>query len=755
MLKGLKCWLLAVALFAPWFAGAQSVCPGVPDFTDITAPWVTATYGFTDNPFLNQGIVDSRHRVITSQGKDYYTGGVLNLLPPGESKAVKLGNENCGDEAESITYRFVVDAARPVLFLKFAVVFQDPKHPLVDQPRFVVRIMDKDGNLVESCAEYDVSAREGIEGFQTSRLSNSVLWRNWTNVGLDMSSRAGEEIQVQFVTYDCKWYGHFGYAYFTASCISRDLALTKCDGREFTVSAPEGFVSYLWQDGETTPSVTRKQTGEVMDWACGVTSATGCRFTLSAHITPEPVVPPSPDIYDTICVGDAYVRHNYDLPAQTETGTFKFSNAYLNLSDCGNSGRTTLHLTVLPRYYAVEAAICPGEDYTENGFSILQPEPGVHFDTVRFSSPTHPCDSIVTLKLTVYPRLSLGHEIEGDHTVCAGSQLLYTIEEDWENGLVSWTLPSGFYVLSGGATTQVKVQATSEAESGNITVHYGRGECSFSPSPFRVEVNPAYWEVHTDSICTGSEYHGYGFDVPRQDTAGFRIFSHAYATQRGCDSVVMLNLHVFSTPLVRIIPTDSVVCEGVEVTLRAWSGSGDFVVPPAVAVGDIYYSDGTIGKLKDYKAGGGREAVGVVFYVDGSGEHGWIVHRAEQSNGTSWAERELQLPELSWTDGYENTRIIREKSSQKGEGAFFLVDFDNGWYVPSIGQLTVLYGNIPEVNNTLRRTGVGDVLDVDKTWSYWSSFNDSVSGAWGFYLDNTGAQMGGANVCNLRAVRSF
>lgn len=754
MLKGLKCLILTGALFASQLLRAQTVCPGVPDFTDITAPWVTATYGFTDDPFLNQGIVDDRHQVISAQGTDKYTGGVLNFLPAGESRVIKLGNEKCGDEAESITYRFIVDAERPVLFLKFAVVFQDPQHPQEAQPRFVVRIMDKDGNLVESCAEYDVSARAGIEGFQDSRLQNIIRWRDWTNVGLDLFSRAGEEVQVQFITYDCKWHGHFGYAYFTASCISRDLTLTKCEGREFTVDAPEGFASYQWQDGDTTTSVTKTKSGGEMDLTCGVTSATGCRFTLSAHVTPTPVVPPAPDLYDTICVGDAYTANNYDLPPQTEIGTFKFSNTYLSLSDCSNTGKTTLHLTVLPRYYPIEADICPGEDYTENGFNIRQPEPGVHFDTLICSSPTHPCDSVVVLKLTVYPRLSMGHEIEGDNIICAGSQTVYSIDEDWEGGVVSWTFPPGFYVLSGEGTTQVRVQATSEAESGDITVRYGRGDCSFSPAPFHVEVRPAYWEVHTDTVCTGSEYHSHGFDIPAQDTAGFGIFSRTYATWQGCDSVVTLNLHVFDTPQLRVIPTDSVVCAGDAVTLRAWSGSGDFVTAPAVAVGDIYYSDGTVGKLKDYRPGGGREAMGVVFYVDESGEHGWIVHREWQASATAWAQRELQLPELDWFDGYENTRVVREKCSRQ-DGAFFNVDFANGWYVPSIGQLTVLYGNIPEVNGSLKRIGNGKVFDTDSDWRCWSSFNDSAPGTWGFYLDNTGAQMSGAGTCKVRAVRSF
>ena len=61
--------------------------------------------------------------------------------------------------------------------------------------------MDKDGNLIDVCAEYDVSARDGIDGFRTyDKIGLPIRWRDWTSVGLDMSAYAGQEVQVQFVT---------------------------------------------------------------------------------------------------------------------------------------------------------------------------------------------------------------------------------------------------------------------------------------------------------------------------------------------------------------------------------------------------------------------------------------------------------------------------------------------------------------------------------------------------------------------------
>ena len=163
---------LWLCIAAGW---AQSVCPTTPDFMDLQAPCVTCNYGTTSDPFENTGIVDGRHTLITRQGTDPKTGGQLPLLPPGENSVIRLGNYCVGagagfagdGEAEAITYRFIVEDDAAILLLKFAVVLQDPGDPPFFQPRFMVRVLDGNGHLVEDCAEYDVSAGAGISGFQT------------------------------------------------------------------------------------------------------------------------------------------------------------------------------------------------------------------------------------------------------------------------------------------------------------------------------------------------------------------------------------------------------------------------------------------------------------------------------------------------------------------------------------------------------------------------------------------------------------
>ena len=147
------CGILHFLFFQQNSLHAYTPAQSCPDFTDLNGAYVEAFTGTTDNPFAKQGIVDNRHILITEQGVDSTTGGLLPLLPPGETSVIRLGNKRVGAQAEALKYHFTVEAAKPVQLLKFAVVLEDPNHPFSAQPRFVVRITDKNGNLLEDCAE--------------------------------------------------------------------------------------------------------------------------------------------------------------------------------------------------------------------------------------------------------------------------------------------------------------------------------------------------------------------------------------------------------------------------------------------------------------------------------------------------------------------------------------------------------------------------------------------------------------------------
>lgn len=753
------------------------VSPGIPDFTDLEASCVVATTGTVDNPFARKGLVEERHTVISVQGTDAWTGGDLNLLPPGETKVVRLGNERVDREAESITYHFIVDPEKAVLLLKFAVVFQDPHHPDEAQPRFIVRIMNKEGELIEACAEYDVSARSEIDGFRTyDKAGTPVRWRDWTNVGLDMSSYAGQEVQVQFVTYDCDYQAHFGYAYFTASCVSNRLGLEACNGDRFTVTAPQGFPEYLWNDGRTSSLTQWEWKGEDMNIACHITSATGCKFTLSAYVCSDGMpLPPSP-IFDTICQGEGYQRYYYNLPAQKEAGTFEYTNTFFDIGKCSKSGLVTLYLTVLQKYYPHEAAMCFGDSYTENGFEYVAPPAGRYYDTLTYNRPDR-CDSVVTLALTVYPQVSIQGNITGDIHPCVGTACTYTMTEEWEEGSYIWQFPEGFQVISEQGRPEVVVQVTDAAKEGTVNLFYGTGGCAEGTIPLVVKPHLSYWPTLSDSVCSGEEYHKKGFHVPASDSAGIFTFTQYHKTAFGCDSIITLSLYNFKTPGISLLASDSVICPGESVTLQAVGDSAKYgpAPEPPVAVGDILCKSGKTVKLRDF-ALSGEEAVGVVFFVNKTGRHGWAVSLRDEQNAANnlWKWHDdvryfyLDIPGLpnnlnsrlaiQDTAGYRNTQtILNVCGIQPACPAAQSVDFAGGWYLPAAGQMNQLFGVVFLVNPSLAAIGGSPLkVEMNDDERYWTSTEGIVDQAWDFIWWSGFTSANPKNMlAGVRAVRSF
>lgn len=181
-------------------------------------------------------------------------------------------------------------------------------------------------------------------------------------------------------------------------------------------------------------------------------------------------------------------------------------------------------------------------------------------------------------------------------------------------------------------------------------------------------------------------------------------------------------------------------------------------------VGDILCEGNLIVSPASYNAST-HTAMGVVFYVDDTGQHGWAV-ALQDAGSYQWGCFGSDMPLPNYTnqrqaiydlDGYENTRIVRENCT--GSPAFYAVDFENGWYVPAIGQLNYLYGNLIEVNTSLKAIG-GNPFEMQTGWAYWSSTEYSSHNAW--YLSSSGELYGNYPNGNtkgysrrVRAVRAF
>lgn len=692
-----------------------------PDFTNLDGSGVTCQYGVFDDPFQYTGIASGRHTVITNQGGDPYTGYQLPFLPQGENRVVKLGNEQVGKQAEAITYQFTVDPDYAILLLKFAVVLEDPGHPAPAQPRFVVRVLNNNGQLVKDCAEYDVTAAGDIPGFQsyTSGWYN-VRWRPWTNVGIDLSDYAGQQIKLQFVTYDCDYWGHFGYAYFTASCISNKLTLEACNGSQATLSAPLGFESYAWDNGSsnTTATYTINSTTTTN---CLITSATGCTFTLSATLSSQNGLPTfSATVYDTICEGDSYSNHFFNLPPQWDTGTHIFRNTFFNTSNCtGGDVTITLFLTVAPHYFHIYDAVCQGEDYSAHGFHYTNLQTGLYTDTLETTLPTG-CDLVIVLHLSVNPSFNMPNTITGETTVCSQEVVNYALQNAQGLAAFQWNVPTGVNILYGQGTSEVSLYFTGDAPNPTIISLTGTNGCGSRSIPITVTHYPSYHIFFQDTICTKQEYHNYGFDLSRQDSIGYFTFMNNYTTENGCDSAHILQLLVTATPSLTSLAQPADICAGQSATVHALGDNSGIITvlhPPAVAVGDILCTDHSIAKPSDWPVSG-KTAKGIVFYVDATGEHGWAANLHAEGNyawfyGASPVDISA-LPNFAYSnaraaitdfDGYTNTLRIRSAGNATTYPAAYAVDFNNGWYIPAAGQLSVLMSVRPIINHSLNVAG--------------------------------------------------
>lgn len=201
--------------------------------------------GFTQRPF--------HHTVYanTGSGNDIF-GGFPLACPNGSGYSLKLGGSNLASySAEGVFYTFSIPdtAALYSILYYYAVVFQDPQHLPDEQPRFRARVYNVTDNAVIGCSDFDFTASASLPGFRVSTVDTSVIYKDWTPVTLNLSGYAGKTLRLEFITSDCTYTGHFGYAYVdvSGSCSNAITGAAICPNADsVTITAPHGFQTYTW-----------------------------------------------------------------------------------------------------------------------------------------------------------------------------------------------------------------------------------------------------------------------------------------------------------------------------------------------------------------------------------------------------------------------------------------------------------------------------------------------------------------------------
>jgi len=300
------------------------------NFTDLHASNVVCTYGETDydygsgyysgsqsytvykdSAYSHIGVIDfgsdskqSRHTINWDKtAMDPRTGNDLPLIPKGGYASVRLGNWEYGNGAESVSYTYVMDDSKSVVLMQYAIVLEDPGHDPEDQPRFLLEVLDQNGQLLDAtCGVREFYAQGAVNGWRSYNPTGSsydkVVYKPWTTVGLNLQElnvQSGDQITIRLTTYDCFQGGHYGYAYFTLDCASATIEANSCakdTTAKMTLTAPEGF-SYQWYDkhgqplaGQTTRIYEPQDTAT---YRCRLTSTevATCYFDLYSQCIPR------------------------------------------------------------------------------------------------------------------------------------------------------------------------------------------------------------------------------------------------------------------------------------------------------------------------------------------------------------------------------------------------------------------------------------------------------------------------------------
>ena len=142
---------------------------------------------------------------------------------------------------------------------------------------------------------------------------------------------------------------------------------------------------------------------------------------------------------------------------------------------------------------------------------------------------------------------------------------------------------------------------------------------------------------------------------------------------------------------------------------------------------------------------------GIVFYVNADRTDGWMIALSDlQTNNWGLSDdimtiNNINLPNqlLEETDGFANTSFIREFHEINGYSPSYAagtVDFENGWYIPTAGQLMKLCSVLEIINNKLSLYGGSEIQQKP----YFSSSEpDSPAQVWAVDFGNYSHDWGG------------
>ena len=153
---------------------------------------------------------------------------------------------------------------------------------------------------------------------------------------------------------------------------------------------------------------------------------------------------------------------------------------------------------------------------------------------------------------------------------------------------------------------------------------------------------------------------------------------------------------------------------------------------------------------------------GVIFYVYGSGNNGFVCATTDQSSGTIWGCSATSITGAYGTSigtGAQNTINIEAGCPTVGTAADICANLSlntyTDWFLPSKDELYEMFINKDEINTAALNNG-GTIFDVTSSSIYWSSSEYSVNNAWYYYFVLSSSFNSNKNSSyRVRAIRAF
>lgn len=169
-------------------------------------------------------ITTTNNIVYTNNGNfDAFTGMPFQS-PFSGSCAVVLNDKINNLEATQLSTKFRVSPSNNILKTAFATVLEKSYHECEGQPYFRIQVFNCSrnalieeflmmGNESKYCSGSNITLFN--DNSSTSSLSN-FNFSSWKKVCFDLRNYIGEVVEVNVIVADCKYTGHYGYAYFDA-----------------------------------------------------------------------------------------------------------------------------------------------------------------------------------------------------------------------------------------------------------------------------------------------------------------------------------------------------------------------------------------------------------------------------------------------------------------------------------------------------------------------------------------------------------